>query len=421
MRLSSTSPKRYAIIGGGISGLSIANLLKHDHKVTIFESDTRPGGMIKCDVIDGNLFHRTGGHVFNTKRQDVLQWFWSFFDKEKQFNKAIRNSSVFMPDGQQIPYPIENHAYLLDKQLGARFTKDLVAMAKGGIKEPANFEEFLKKRFGETLYELYFQPYNYKVWRRDLTKVPLSWLEGKLPMPTVEEIIFNNIYHIEEKAFVHSSFYYPLQGGSQFIADTLSTGLDIRYGHKIETLCKKGHEYIIGGETFDSIIFCGNIKQLPTLLADSIDICNYTPKIEKLESHGTTAVFCEIEKNPYSWIYMPSRDHESHRIICTGNFSPSNNALGKMTGTIEFTDYISEEEIIDNLARIPLSPKYITHHYEKYTYPIQDKDTRQMIATLKNVLAEYDFYLCGRFAEWEYANMDVCIGYAIDLYNRWLK
>ena len=91
MSTSNTSNLRYAIIGGGISGLSIANLLKQKNEVTIFESDTRPGGMIKCDVIDGNLFHRTGGHVFNTKRQDVMQWFWSFFDKDKQFNKAIRN------------------------------------------------------------------------------------------------------------------------------------------------------------------------------------------------------------------------------------------------------------------------------------------------------------------------------------------
>ena len=169
---------KYAIIGGGISGLSIANILKRNHEVTVFEADTRPGGMIKCDVIDGNLFHRTGGHVFNTKRQDVMQWFWSFFDKDNQFTKAIRNSSVFMPDGNQIPYPIENHAYYFDKQIGSKIAKDLVKMAKGESGEPTNFEECLKRRFGDTLYALYFQPYNYMVWRRDLTKVPLPWLEG---------------------------------------------------------------------------------------------------------------------------------------------------------------------------------------------------------------------------------------------------
>lgn len=41
---------KYAVIGGGISGLSIANLLKDNNEVVVFESESRPGGMIKCDV-----------------------------------------------------------------------------------------------------------------------------------------------------------------------------------------------------------------------------------------------------------------------------------------------------------------------------------------------------------------------------------
>ena len=252
-----------------ISGLSIAHLLKGDNEVVVFESDSRPGGMIKCDVIEGNLFHRTGGHVFNTKREDVMTWFWSFFDKDNQFTNAVRNSSVFMPDGKEIPYPIENHAYLLDKKTGAAIVRDLVGMAKDDGKEPVNFEEFLQGRFGGTLYNLYFKPYNEKVWRRDLTKVPLSWLEGKLPMPTVEEIIYNNMFHVEEKAFVHSSFFYPRRGGSQFIADTFSKGLDIRYNQRIEKLSKAIEGGIsINGEHFDRVVFCGNIKQLPSMLAE---------------------------------------------------------------------------------------------------------------------------------------------------------
>ena len=413
---------KYAIIGGGISGLSMANLLKDHNEVVVFEADSHLGGMIKCDVIGGNLFHRTGGHVFNTKREDVMTWFWSFFDKDDQFTKVVRNSSVYMPDGNVIPYPIENHAYLLDKETGAAIVKDLVGMAKDNGREPDSFAEFLQSRFGNTLYNLYFKPYNEKVWRRDLTKVPLSWLEGKLPMPTVEEIIYNNIFHVKDKSFVHSSFYYPRRGGSQFVADTLSKGLNIRLNQRIEKLSKNTDESIsVNGELFDRIVFCGNIKQIPSLTAEVVDISGFITGIEHLEYHGTTSVFCEIEKNPYSWIYMPSREHESHRIICTGNFSPNNNAKGKMTGTIEFTDFVSEEDVKDNLTRIPLKPKYITHHYEKYTYPIQDKNTRQMIQILKNILADSNIFLCGRFAEWEYANMDVCIGSAMDLFCERLK
>lgn len=45
-----------------------------------------------------------------------------------------------------------------------------------------------------------------------------------------------------------------------------------------------------------------------------------------------------------------------------------------MSATIEFTDEISKNDIIDNLSRIPYHPKYIAHNYAPYTYPIQAKD-----------------------------------------------
>jgi hypothetical protein len=155
-------------------------------------------------------------------------------------------------------------------------------------------------------------------------------------------------------------------------------------------------------------------------IINGVDISEYKKQIEELEYHGTTAVFCEIDANPYSWIYLPSRGHESHRIICTGNFSPTNNNLsalsnGRITGTIEFTDEISRENILDNLNRIPLNPKYLAHKYNQYTYPIQDKNTRNMIKDLKSVLAPTGFFFTGRFADWEYYNMDVAIGAAMDL------
>jgi UDP-galactopyranose mutase len=150
-----------------------------------------------------------------------------------------------------------------------------------------------------------------------------------------------------------------------------------------------------------------------------VDLEAFNAPIGALKYHGTTAVFCEIDQNPYSWIYQPSRHHESHRIICTGNFSITNNdasvPAGRITATIEFTDEMSLEDIMQNLKFIPLNPKYLDHIYNKYTYPIQDANTRQMIKELKNSLAPFGLYLTGRFVDWEYYNMDVAIGAAMDL------
>ena len=143
-------------------------------------------------------------------------------------------------------------------------------------------------------------------------------------------------------------------------------------------------------------------------------------QIDALLYHGTTTVFCEIEKNLYSWMYLPSSEYDSHRIICTGNFSETNNAHGKMTGTVEFTDKVSLSVIKDHLQRMPFSPRYITHKYNTYTYPIQTSDTRKMVDNLKEMMRKNNFYFTGRFADWEYYNMDTAIKAAMILCNKWL-
>ncbi len=403
--------KKYIVIGAGISGLSVANMLQErGEEVVVYERDSRPGGMIKCDIAKGCLFHRTGGHVFNTKRKDVSDWFWSIFNKEKDFKKINRNSVVAFEEQNIIPYPIENHIYCFDLDVQKSIITDLLQLSRGHT-TPITFEDFLKFRFGETLYKYYFQPYNYKIWKKDLSKIPISWLEGKLPMPTVEEIIYNNINHIEERKFVHSTFYYPNKGGSQFIAERLSKNLSIKYNSPVSNIEKKNKKLYVNGEECDKVIFSGNIKMLPEIL----HLNCFTKEIDSLEAHGTTSVFCEIDKNPYSWVYLPNRKHDSHRIICTGNFSENNNNNNMMTATVEFTDYLSKEIIEDNLKKILLHPKYITHNYEKYTYPIQNAQTRELITAIKAKLSKSEIYLVGRFAEWEYFNMDMAIGSAMDL------
>lgn len=423
---------KFIVVGSGVSGLAVANLLQErGQEVIVFERDSRPGGLIKCRRVNGSLFHTCGGHVFNSKRQDVLEWFWTKFKREEEFTKASRNSCVFMDKNgtsleyETIPYPIENHMYLFDEATQKAFYEDLeeIDRVKGlnaRFTDYDSFGAFLRWRFGKRLYDLYFQPYNEKVWRRDLTTVPMSWMEGKLPMPTTEEMRENNANKVEEKSFVHSTFWYEKKDGSQYIADKLSDGLDVRYDTEIDSIQFVDGKWMVCGEAFDKVVFCGNVKDMVRMIK-GVELDAFLAPVDALEYHGTTAVFCEIDVNPYSWIYQPSRRHESHRIICTGNFSQTNNSgslpEGRITATIEFTDEVGKDEILDNLKRIPLNPKYIDHKYNKFTYPIQDVNTRSLIKGLKAALAPNGFYFTGRFANWEYYNMDVAIGAAMDLVN----
>ena len=100
------------------------------------------------------------------------------------------------------------------------------------------------------------------------------------------------------------------------------------------------------------------------------------------------------------------------------NIKKDNNSelpKGRITATVEFTDAINKEGILENLKRIPLNPKYLDHKFNKYTYPIQDANTRTIINKLKKETSLSNFYFTGRFADWEYYNMDVAIGAAMDL------
>lgn len=405
---------KIAIVGAGISGVCSAQILNEaGHEVTVYEKRAKPGGLVRCDRIDGHLFHLTGGHVFNAKDKEVIDWFWKRFDREMEFIKAKRNAKILL-HGKLIGYPIENYLYMLDKDLVKKVLSDLLRLNEKGHKDPFSFSDFasfLKGNFGETLFHLYFEPYNKKIWKFNLNEVPLEWLEGKLPMPHFIEILLSNINKEEESSMVHSTFYYPLKGGSQFIIDRLSEGLNIRCNVSIDAIAFEGNKWSINGANFDKVIYTGDVRKLSDILLVPDDrLKSALANVAGLPSNGTSNMLCETDHTDLSWLYLPEDHILAHRIIYTGNFSDSNNAPGNRKNcVIEFSGKVSEQEIIKELPKLPGNLKPIAYHYEPNSYIIQNRNTRSSIGEVKSMLMPLGFSLTGRFAEWEYYNMDKAI------------
>lgn len=414
--------KRIAVIGTGISGLSISRMLSKDNEVILFEKNPEIGGLIKCSRVEGNLFHRVGGHVFNSKNPKVLDWFWSHFNREEEFLKAKRHAKIWF-NGKLIGYPIENYLYELDKETIKKILDDFINSNKSNI-SPENaehFEHFLLHNFGETLYQMYFKPYNQKIWNTDLTKVPLEWLDGKLPMPNVKEMLLRNIVKEEESNMVHATFYYPKVNGSQFIVDRMSEGLNIRKNSPLLSLEKTGNKWILNGdERFDIIIYSGDIRLLYQVLVNPDNqLAEAIQSVKSFKSNGTSNVLCETDSNDLSWLYIPGPETKAHRIIFTGNFSKTNNG-GKERSTcvVEFSGKTEVETMKEEIKKLPGNLKALEFNYEPNSYVIQDSDTRHKVNLIKSMTEKEGFYLLGRFAEWEYYNMDKCIEAAFELANR---
>jgi len=409
-----------AVIGSGISGASIAKMLAPDYKVHIYESSNYSGGLIKCQRVDDILFHKVGGHIFNSKNEKVLAWFWRIFDRDAEFIAAKRNAKVSI-GGNLIGYPIENYLYQLPKNISMPIFSELLlalnSSPNNAHQEVQNFKDHLIKSFGLSLFNLYFKPYNEKIWNVDLSNIPLAWLDGKLPMPNHKDIIMSNLLREEESEMVHAKFFYPKKGGSQFIIDKLLCGSNLLLNTAINSIEEADHQgsrrLILnqGSSYADVVVYTGDVRKLHEIInIEDHELNIALHEVKALQSNGTTNILCSTDKMDISWLYFPENNVRAHRIIYTGNFSDTNDPFDKRSScVVEFSGKYSPAEVMNDLVFLPGNLSPISFNHEPNSYIIQDSETRFKIKKIKALLQKHNIYLLGRFAEWEYFNMDKCI------------
>lgn len=408
---------KVAILGAGISGLTAAKLLTDKgHKVVVFEKNATPGGLARSRFTNGYLYDPHGGHIFNSKHSEIVDWVFSVLAKENwQF--TVRNAKIYF-HGKYISYPFELSLCELPIEEAIECVYDFILSQQG--KEPQNFRDWLTWNFGKGVADYYMIPYNEKIWAYPLDKMETQWMQGKMPLPEKKEIIRSILLkNPTERKMPHSTFYYPLHGGIQAMVNAIATGLNICCNTTIRSLEKKGTQWIVNDQdSFDTIISTIPLPVLPNVMNLPTRIVSH---IKDLKYNSLTTILFDCPKTDITWLYIPSHDYSSHRVGYQSTLTPYATPNSKRGSAA--LEIIGEQfEVTTSLIGSNVVPEelgftnILDSEFTEYAYVIHDLNYRTNLAAIFDYFSQdVSFKLLGRWGTWNYNNMDLCMLDAMNL------
>jgi len=221
---------RTLILGGGLTGVTLASLLhERGHDVLVLEGGARTGGLCRSRSGNGFTFDTGGSHIIFSRDEEVLGFMQRALGENRE--TRTRNTKILYK-GTLVKYPFENGLAQLPKEdcffCLNEYIKAYIRKEKGEAGTPENFREWIYATFGRGIAELYMVPYNEKIWNFPTERMSAHWVEGRIPMPPVEDVIKSAI-GIETEGYTHQSiFSYPAKGGIEALVHALERGLEDR-------------------------------------------------------------------------------------------------------------------------------------------------------------------------------------------------
>jgi len=416
--------KKVGILGGGLTGLTIASNLKCDYE--ILEKENECGGLCRSFQEKNFTFDIGGAHILYSKNKRILNYAKRLLDNNLILNK--RNNKIYYK-GIFIKYPYENGLGDLPPQ--DKFEALYYYLNSQNLKKPRNFYEWIYYTFGKGIAKQYLIPYNQKIWKFPLKKISLYWVE-RVPKPPSEDII-KSALGISTEGYLHQLyFYYPQKGGIQSLITVLKKkSKNIITNFNISKIIKNQNKWIVIDENDIKKEYDKLVSTIP--LFDLISYLDNVPKrvkqaVNNLKFNSLITVMIGVKKEnlmSYTAVYFPQPEYIFHRVAFPKNFSRYNAPVGQSSLMVEITTKynsaiwkMSEREIIqkviNDLKKANILEKETQITFQKvcrikYAYVIYDLNYLDNIKIIRQYFNKIRIALCGRFGEFEYLNMDQCI------------
>jgi protoporphyrinogen oxidase len=168
------------VIGAGPAGLTTAYCLtKQTPSVIVIEKDPLYVGGISRTVRHGNFLFDIGGHRFFSKAKEVVDLWLEILPDD--FITRRRLSRIYY-GGKFYSYPLS--AFQALRNLGIFTSAGCMlsyAYAKAfPIASPCSFHDWVRNRFGERLFQIFFKTYTEKVWGMSCDEISADWAAQRI-------------------------------------------------------------------------------------------------------------------------------------------------------------------------------------------------------------------------------------------------
>ena len=390
---------KYLIIGGGPSGLTLANSLINNGKddVLVLERNEEAGGLCRSKNVDGSPLDIGGGHFLDVKNKRVLDFVFDFMPVD-EWDRYTRDSRIVVNDNL-IGSPIEANIWQMKLEDQVEYLKAIaVAGCNLNVEMPEKFVDWIYWKLGEKIADDYMIPYNKKMFGENLDSLGTYWL-NKLPNVSFDETL---ISCLERKAYGtqpgHAEFYYPKKYGYGEVWLRMAERLKdkIIYNEKAVTLdldnkCvndKYEADIIINTAPWDAF---DEIKGLPENLKNNIkDLKHSSIVIDYIP---------ENVNNEAQWIYYPDSSLDYHRILVRHNFCPNSKGYWTETNLDRFNKEKSKEG---------------NYFIMDYAYPLNTIGKPEKMKQLLEYTKSKGVIGLGRRGEWQHYNSDVVVNLALE-------
>ncbi|MDE6734232.1 MAG: FAD-dependent oxidoreductase [Desulfovibrio sp.] len=324
---------KVGIIGAGPAGLACALALTREHvDVTLFEAGTGPGGLCRSFEMWG-MEVDLGPHRFFSMDAGVTD-FWRA-PLGDDFVLVDRLTRIFYKK-KFFAYPIKpldaltKLGFAESVHCGASY---LAAQLLPSGAEDKTFAQWVSRRFGKRLFEIFFKSYSEKLWGISCDELDSSFAAQRIKGLSLYEAVKNALFSgkTKHKTLVEQFAYPTLGAGLPYerMAEEITRGGGrIHYNAKVLSL-----EPVDGGRAVEVRASTGTerfdhvVSTMP--LTDVVEGCsafseNVKEAARKLHYRNTIIVYLLINREAIfqdNWIYVHAPFLQTGRITNFRNWS----------------------------------------------------------------------------------------------------